>query len=70
MNIIMLPQRPGVNPSTTVQFEAGDTVTVLGRAALVIAAKPGKQTMSVRWLDCGEVETINRLNARPLIIGG
>lgn len=64
MMLITLPQRPGVNPSTTVQFEAGDSVTVLGRAALVIAAKAGKQTMSVRWLDCGEAETINRLNAK------
>lgn len=64
MYLITLPQRPGVNPVTSVQFEAGDSVTVLGRAAQVVEAKPTKLTMSVIWSDSGEKETINRLNAK------
>ena len=61
---VTLPYHPGVNPVTTVQFEANDNVTVLGRAAQVIEAKAGKQTLKVRWLDDGTIETINRLNAK------
>ena len=65
MFILTLPVRPGVHPATTVQFEIGDKVTVLGRAALVTEAKAGKQTMSVRWEDGKrEVEVVNRLNAK------
>lgn len=64
MVLITLPERPGVNPTMSIQFESGDTVTVLGHKALVTEAKPGKQTMSVQWVDNGETETINRLNAK------